>query len=73
MNLEDFQLFSMLTKRFDPSHPAADAAGYILLPNVNPLIEISDMRETLRSYEANLSVIEASRSIVQRTVDLLAR
>ncbi len=60
-------------KRFDPSHPAADADGYILLPNVNPLIEMSDMRETLRSYEANLSVIEASRSIVQRTIDLLAR
>ncbi len=59
MNLEDFQLFSMLTRRFDPSHPAADADGYILLPNVNPLIEMSDMRETLRSYEAYLSVIEA--------------
>ena len=57
MNLEDFQLFSMPTKRFDPSHPAAD--GHILLPNVNPLIEMSDMRETLRSYEADLSVIEA--------------
>ncbi len=59
MNLEDFHIFSMLTRRFDPSHPAADADGYIVLPKVNPLIEMSDMRETLRSYEANLSVIEA--------------
>ncbi len=60
-------------KRYDPGHPAADADGYIELPNVNPLIEMTDMREALRSYEANLNVIEATRRIVRQTVDLLAR
>ena len=57
--------------RFDPSSPAADASGFIKLPNVNPLIEMTDMREAERSYEANLKVIEASRTMLQRTVDLL--
>ncbi len=64
---------SQFTKRHDPGHPAADAAGFVLLPNVNPLIEMADMREALRSYEANLSAIEASKIIVQRTIDLIAR
>ncbi len=59
-------------KRFDPSHPAAGEGGYLLLPNVNPLIEMADMREALRSYEANLSVVEASKSMLQKTIDLLS-
>jgi len=58
-------------KRFDPGNPAADADGYVLLPNVNPLIEMTDMREAMRSYEANLNVIEASRSMLRGTIDLL--
>ncbi len=59
--------------RHDPNHPAADARGNVQLPNVNPVIEMADMREALRSYEANLGVIEASKTMVQRTLDLLAR
>ena len=58
-------------RRYDPSHPSADSEGYVLLPNVNPLIEAMDMREAQRSYEANLSVIEASRTMLNRTVELL--
>ena len=57
--------------RFEPMNPAADASGYVKLPNVNPLIEMTDMREAERSYEANLKAIEASRTMLQRTVDLL--
>jgi len=60
-------------KRYDPGHPAADVDGYVQLPNVNGLVEMTDMRDALRSYEANLSVIEASRSIVQQTIALLER
>jgi flagellar basal-body rod protein FlgC len=62
---------SEFQKRLDPSHPAADEEGYIKLPNVNSLIELADMREAQRSYEANLKAIEASRSMLQRTVDIL--
>lgn len=58
-------------KRFDPGHPAADAAGYVLTPNVNPIIETMDMREAQRSYEAGLNVISTARSMLSRTIDLL--
>ena len=59
------------SKKFDPAHPAADADGYVLLPNVNGLVEMMDMREAQRSYEANLSVIEVSKGMLVRTIDLL--
>lgn len=58
-------------KAFDPNHPAADADGYYLKPNVNSLVEMSDMREAQRSYEANLNLIESSRSMMMRTIDML--
>ena len=58
-------------KRYDPAHPAADGQGYILLPNVKPLVEMMDMRESQRSYEANLSVITATKGMLQRTIDML--
>jgi flagellar basal-body rod protein FlgC len=58
-------------KRFDPSHPGADAEGYVLAPNVNSLIEVMDMRQAQRSYEANLNVIEVSKTMILRTIDLL--
>lgn len=64
---------SEFTKRYDPSHPAAGADGFVLLPNVNRLIEMADMREAMRSYEANLSVVEASKSMLRKTIELLAR
>ena len=51
--------------------PAADANGHVKLPNVNMLIELADMREAQRSYEANLQMIEQSRSMLMRTIDLL--
>ncbi|ARJ68127.1 flagellar basal body rod protein FlgC [Magnetospirillum sp. ME-1] len=58
-------------RRYDPKHPAADRDGYVLAPNVNPLIEMMDMREAQRSYEANLQVIQTSRAMMDRTMDLL--
>jgi flagellar basal-body rod protein FlgC len=62
---------SELQKRFDPKHPAADSSGYVLAPNVNPLIELMDMREAQRSYEANLNVVSVSKSMLSKTVDML--
>ena len=58
-------------RRHDPGNPAADASGYVKLPNVNPLVEQMDMREAQRSYEANLNVITATRRLVSRTLDIL--
>lgn len=57
--------------RFDPSHPAADAEGYVKLPNVNRLVETMDMRNAQRSYEANLNVVTATRQMISRTLDIL--
>lgn len=57
--------------KYDPGNPAADAKGYVKLPNVNTLIEMSDMREAQRSYEANLRAIEVARNMLQRTIDLI--
>lgn len=62
---------SPFDKRFDPGHPAADGDGYILTPNVNPLLEMMDLREAQRSYEANLNALGLTRSMLQRTLDLL--
>ena len=62
---------SEFIRKFDPSHPAADAEGYIRTPNVKPIMESMDMREAQRSYEANMNVIEASRTMLTRTIDLL--
>lgn len=61
----DFEL------RYDPGHPAANADGYVLMPNVNTMIEMADMREAQRSYEANLSVIDISRTLMMRTIQIL--
>jgi flagellar basal-body rod protein FlgC len=57
--------------KYDPGNPAADGKGYVKLPNVNSLIEMSDMREAQRSYEANLKAIEVARTMLQRTIDLI--
>ncbi len=62
---------SAFNMRFDPAHPAADDDGYVKMPNVKTLVEMMDMREAQRSYEANVNVIEAVKSMVRRTVDLL--
>ncbi|MBX2806658.1 MAG: flagellar basal body rod protein FlgC [Hyphomicrobiales bacterium] len=57
----------------DPSHPAADENGNVKYPNVNLLIEMADMREANRSYEANLQVIKQVREMVSMTLDMLRR
>ena len=57
--------------KFMPDHPGADENGYVKMPNVNMLIELNDMREAQRSYEANLGMIEQSRGMMLRTIDLL--
>lgn len=58
-------------KKYEPGHPAADKDGYVSKPNVNSLIEVMDMREAQRSYEANLGVIELSKGMLMKTIDLL--
>ncbi|WP_181704763.1 flagellar basal body rod protein FlgC [Chthonobacter rhizosphaerae] len=55
----------------EPGHPAADQTGYVQYPNVNPLIELADLREANRTYEANLEVVKQARSMTMRIIDLM--
>lgn len=62
---------SEFRSQYDPGNPNADKQGYIKLPNVDPVIEIMDMREAQRSYEADLTVMDATKQMLAKTVDLL--
>ena len=64
-DLSDFRV------KYEPGHPSADANGYVRYPNVNSVVEIGDMRDAQRSYEANLNVITATRRMIQRTLAIL--
>jgi flagellar basal-body rod protein FlgC len=57
--------------KYEPGHPAADKNGNVKYPNVNPLVELTDMREAQRSYEANINVVTATRRMLQRSIDIL--
>jgi flagellar basal-body rod protein FlgC len=57
--------------KYEPGHPSADANGNVKYPNVNSLVEMTDMRDAQRSYEANINVISATRRMLQRTLDIL--
>jgi flagellar basal-body rod protein FlgC len=62
---------SQFRVKHEPGHPSADASGNVKYPNVNPLVEMTDMREAQRSYEANINVIGVTRRMIQRTLDIL--
>ena len=59
--------------KYNPEHPGADAKGYVKMPNIDPIIETMDMREAQRTYEANLGMIDQSKSMIMQTIDLLRR
>jgi flagellar basal-body rod protein FlgC len=65
------QDMSDFSKELNPSHKAADANGYVKVPNVNMIVEMTDMRQALRSYEANLQVIKQSKDMGNSLVELL--
>ena len=57
--------------KHEPGHPSADANGNVQYPNVNSLIEMTDLKGAQRSYEANINLITASRRMIQRTIEIL--
>jgi flagellar basal-body rod protein FlgC len=60
-----------LPKRHEPGHPAANEQGYVKYPNVDPLIELADMRAAKRSHQASLRMFDQSRTMVMNTLNLL--
>ena len=61
----DFEL------KYDPGHPAANSDGYVKMPNVKTVIEMADMREAQRTYEANVNAVDTAKQMINRTIDLL--
>lgn len=57
--------------KYDPSHPDANAQGYVAYPNVNPVIEMADLIEATRAYQANVSAFTSAKTIAQSAIDLL--
>ena len=62
---------SQFPLKYDPNHPAANAEGYVAMPNVNPLIEMMDLKEAQRSYDANMSMMQTARDMNSKVLDLL--
>jgi flagellar basal-body rod protein FlgC len=68
-----FEDDASLEQVYDPNHPLADAAGYVTLSNVNPLIKLADLQQAQRFYEASMAAFDQARALYQRTLDLLRR
>jgi len=57
--------------KFEPQHPDADANGYVAYPNINPVIEMADLVEATRSYQANVAAFESSKDMANAAISLL--
>jgi flagellar basal-body rod protein FlgC len=64
---------SPLQRVHNPSHPLADSEGYVELSNVSPLVELADLQQAQRSYQADLAAFDQANALYQRTLDLLRR
>jgi len=57
--------------KFEPNHPDADANGYVAYPNINPVIEMADLVEATRSYQANVSAFQSAKDMANNSISLL--
>jgi flagellar basal-body rod protein FlgC len=57
--------------KYDPSHPDADANGYVAYPNINPVIEMADLVEATRSYQANVAAFDSAKKMATSAISLL--
>ncbi|OHD84541.1 MAG: flagellar basal body rod protein FlgC, partial [Sulfuricurvum sp. RIFCSPHIGHO2_12_FULL_44_8] len=57
--------------KYDPSHPDADANGYVAYPNINPVIEMADLVEATRSYQANVAAFESAKNMASSAISIL--
>ncbi len=63
---------SPLPRRFEPGHPDADAAGYVTYPNVNPVMEMTDLLSAVRAYQLNAAAVQASKNMIQQSLQILS-
>ena len=57
--------------KYDPSHPDADAKGYVMMPNINPVVEMSDLIEATRAYQANVAAFQSAKNIASSAIDMI--
>jgi flagellar basal-body rod protein FlgC len=57
--------------RFEPNHPDANADGYVAYPNVNPVVEMADMIEASRAYQANVSAFQSAKTMANSAIDMM--
>jgi flagellar basal-body rod protein FlgC len=57
--------------RYEPSHPDADANGFVAYPDINPVMEMTDMLGAVRAYEMNVAAVNASKQMIQQSLDIL--
>lgn len=63
---------SPLPRRYEPGHPDADAAGYVTYPNVNPVMEMTDLLSAVRAYQLNAAAVQAAKSMIQQSLQILS-
>lgn len=63
---------SPLPRRYEPGHPDADAAGYVSYPNVNPVLEMTDLLSAVRSYQLNAAAVQAAKNMIQQSLQILS-
>ena len=61
-----------LPRRFEPGHPDADTAGYVTYPNVNPVLEMTDLLSAVRAYQLNAAAVQAAKSMIQQSLQILS-
>jgi flagellar basal-body rod protein FlgC len=63
---------SPLPRRYEPGHPDADGAGYVSYPNVNPVMEMTDLLSAVRAYQLNAAAVQATKSMLQQSLQILS-
>jgi len=63
---------SPLPKRYEPGHPDADSAGYVTYPNVNPVLEMTDLLSAVRAYQLNAAAVQAAKNMIQQSLQILS-
>jgi len=63
---------SPMPRRYEPGHPDADASGYVTYPNVNPVMEMTDLLSAVRAYQLNAAAVQAAKNMIQQSLQILS-
>jgi flagellar basal-body rod protein FlgC len=63
---------SPLPRRYEPGHPDADKEGYVTYPNVNPVMEMTDLLSAVRAYQLNAAAVQAAKNMIQQSLQILS-